>query len=162
MSDNPTNHSANTAPELSDGLTARLLAPRVKNQLNCDCQALIKQRVAAQTGLSGNVVKSSFALLLRWRPGFLARAIDRLLPSFCHAMEPFYSAWRRQNQQSWPDFLATKSDQAVAALLQVSDAQLETHPSTRIKKIYYKLRPRAERELALALPSLAALTVNYL
>ena len=141
-----------------------LVADRVA-YVTADCIALVKTRVKAQRGASGLVVKSGFALLQSMRPDFVERAISKLLPLFCAAVEPQHRQWLAEKpfggQPSWANFVLNHQQDFTAALLMVSDSKAAT-ASPRINKLYRQLRPRAEQEILAAMPELGRLTEIHL
>jgi len=152
----------NTEENQTGSLGRQLLAEDTRPVVIAACVALIQTRVAAQTGFAGGLVRHGFRLLHRWRDDFSERAVNKLLPDFCAALEPLHQDWLKAKQPDWQNFLAENNEQAVSALLGVADQSASTTNKKLVRRIYQQLRPRAERELGAVLPDLANLMNDWL
>jgi len=142
---------------LVDLLTASETRPRVVRA----CSELIAAEVDSKRGISGIAVKAGYRLVKAIKPTMVTDVVDRLLPEFAAAMEPFYEASvvaaeaeGRPLARVFADRL-TGDDAAVAeALLQVTDRRAEK-ASGPLLKTYKKLRSSAHEHVRLAVPGLA-------
>ena len=142
---------------LVDLLTTSETRPRVVRA----CCDLIEAEVDSKKGISGIAVKAGYRLVRAVKPTMVAEVVDRLLPEFAEAMEPFYAASvaaaeaeKRPVSRVFADRL-TQDDAAVAeALLQVTDRRAEK-ASGPLLKTYKKLRGSAHDHVTQAVPGLA-------
>ncbi len=91
----------------------------------------------------------------------VAEVVDRLLPEFAEAMDPFYAVSLKEAEAAGRPVARvfaeqlTKDDSAVAeSLLQVTDRRAEK-ASGPLLKTYKKLRGSAHEHVRLAVPGLA-------
>jgi len=142
---------------LVDLLTTSETRPRVVRA----CCDLIEAEVDSKRGISGIAVKAGYRLVRAVKPTMVGEIVERLLPEFSEAMEPFYAASvaaaeaeERPVSRVFAERL-TRDDAAVAeALLQVTDRRAEK-ASGPLLKTYKKLRGSAHDHVKLAVPGLA-------
>jgi hypothetical protein len=122
-----------------------------------DFETLVDAEVSDKGGVSGAVVKTSFAAVKKIKPGIIPSAVDTLLPEFATALEPFYGDYRAKGGNDFGAYLTSRSDEASDALLSVTDSRAEKSSRDSIKKVYGKLRPNGKKNVEEALPRLGAL-----
>lgn len=142
-------------------LTAILLPNGSNPALMADCSALIHRIVAEKRGVRGRIIQAAFAMVLRQRPDFLDRALTRLLPLFCAALEPLFVGWQRTGETTFVDFLRTRPETVTQTLLQVTD-QRAAQARPIFQRAYQRLRPHAEQEVSAALPHILTTLARYL
>lgn len=158
-------------------LADMLLAPHQRDAVVDDAVQLIEAHVSGRGGLRGISLKTGLAMLKTAKPGILDRAVQRLLPDFLGALEPFHAEFRQSASQSASQsahrsahrsevrdfgmFLQKRSPHVTAALLSVADARAR-QASHVVQSTYARLRGSAESEVSAVLPALARLIGAYL
>jgi hypothetical protein len=145
---------------VADTLKAGLLDPDRRGQVVTDLQALVDQEVAGKSGLSGGIVKTGYAAIKKIKPGIVGRAVDGMLEEFVDALEPFWAAYRAQPTPGFGGYLVTRQDDASQALLAVTDRRAEK-ASSATRSAYGRLRPRAQENVAEALPRVGELIERH-
>lgn len=113
---------------------------------------VIEQEAASKRGFSGAAVKAALAVVNRMG-NFVERATDRLLPDFAKALDPF---WISRGDVPFGDYLASRGEEAAAALLAVTDAKAGSTTNAAAAKAYQSLRGKAKEHVEAALPRLGA------
>lgn len=140
---------------LAEILTQPTVRPRVVQA----CADLIDAEVATKSGIAGLAVKAGYKLVKAIKPSMVPDVVDRLLPEFAEAMQPFYEESARDVARgSTPaDAFAARLGQSpplvAAALLTVTDRRAEK-ASGPLKKTYARLRDTAETHVQAAIPGL--------
>jgi Family of unknown function (DUF6918) len=148
-----------TQPPLLELLTAGPNRQRVIQ----DCVRLIDAEVASKSGLKSMPLKAGFKVVKGLRPGFIASAVDFLLDDFCRALAPFYDDWVKDKASAALQTMLVRHQDTVSnALLGVTDQRAERSQHATIRKVYYKLRPTAQKHVAAALPGLGRTIEPYL
>lgn len=139
-----------------------LLSPDRRPQVVDDCQQLIEEEVAAKSGASGLLVKSSYKIVKTVRPTMIRDASDSLLGDFIPRLEPFYADYCRDAAgRSLPEYFADLTDQISDALLTVTDERAANYDNATLRKAYEKLRPQAKKHVEEALPALSRLIEKH-
>jgi hypothetical protein len=142
-------------------LTDILVAPERRAAVVTDLQALVDQEVAAKSGMSGLAVKGSFAVVKRFKSGFIPNAIDQMLPEFAHKLQPTYSRYDPARDGSLATFLVANASSVSDILLGVADGRARKSSHETVKKAYQKLRPQAKKHVEHALPALGDLIERH-
>jgi len=142
---------------LVDLLTTSETRPRVVRA----CCDLIEAEVDSKRGISGIAVKAGYRLVRAVKPTMVAEVVDRLLPEFAEAMDPFYAtsvaaaeADERPVSRVFAERLVEDEAAVAEALLQVTDRRAEK-ASGPLLKTYKKLRGSAHEHVKQAVPGLA-------
>lgn len=143
-------------------LAELLLVPHQRDALIRDCVRLIETQVESRGALRRLALKAGMSMLNSIRPNALNRAVSRLLPDFAAALEPLYQRFRQSGSGDFSHFLGQHSDEAVRALLGVTDQVAGKHPNATVRAVYDKFRSTAETEVRGALPGLAAIVARYI
>ena len=122
-----------------------------------DCRKLLDQEVAKKKGVSGFAVKTAFKTLKAVSPKFLDKVLTELVPEFCDALEPLHEQSVSEDKGSFGEFMKAHQPQVSDALLSVTDGKAEEATNRMLKKMYNKLRGRAEQNVREAIPGLAVL-----
>ncbi|MDN5861464.1 MAG: hypothetical protein L0H84_22915 [Pseudonocardia sp.] len=138
-----------------------LLDPAKRAVVVADLNELVGQEVADKSGVSGAAVKLGYATVTKLKPGVVPSAVNKMLPQFTSALEPFYVEFRATGGAGFGDFLACRPEAAAEALLSVTDDRAEYSSSDTLKKAYAKLRPNARKNVAEALPRLGTLIEKH-
>lgn len=141
-------------------LSEILLDPARRPAVVADLQLLVDEEVSDKNGVSGTVLKTGYATVKKLKPGVVPTAVDRMLPEFASALEPFYASYRGAGGADFGAFLAGRPD-AADALLGVTDARAERTSSDALKKVYGKLRPHGHKNVEEALPRLGRLVEKH-
>lgn len=143
-------------------LAARLLSPAVHDGLAQDCVTLIESHIHDRSGWRGMVMRTGLGLLKSLRDDAVIRGVERLLPGFINALEPFYQQAQTENAGDFNAFLLAHSEQVSRQLVQVTD-QIVTASSNRgVQAAYSPLRRFADEELQRALPNIAQVLEKHL
>lgn len=142
-----------------------LLSPAKRPTVVADLNELVGQEVSDKSGVSGAAVKLGYATVTKLKPGVVPAAVDKMLPQFTTALEPFYNEYRAtvggSGGASFGAFLAGRPEAAAEALLSVTDDRAEYSSSDALKKAYTKLRPNARKNVEEALPRLGTLIEKH-
>jgi hypothetical protein len=139
---------------VTDTLKTALLDKTKRPAVVADLNSLVDAEVAGKGGLSGTVIKAGYATVKKVKPGFVAHAINALLPTFLDALQPLWAEHRGAGTGDFGAFLAARPDRAADALLGVTDARAKASNREALKKGYDKLRPNAKKHVIDALPRL--------
>lgn len=146
---------------MADTLKEILLDSSRRPAVVSDFENLIDQEVSDKGGVSGAVIKTSFAAVKKIKPGIIGSAVDALLDEFANSLEPFYADFKGNNGGDFGAYLSSHSDAAADALLSVTDARAEKTSRDSIKKVYGKLRPNGKKNVEEALPRLGQLVDKH-
>jgi hypothetical protein len=116
-----------------------------------DCVALID----AQVKQKGFVIKSAYAVIKGIKKKFVPETVDALLDDWLGKLQPHYEKWSAAKQSSFADYLTSRSDDVAEDLLSVTDARAEKTSHTTAKKMYFKMRDGAKKNVSEAMPELA-------
>lgn len=140
---------------LSDGLND----PNKKASLVADSVKLIDDQIAAKSGIGGLGWKAAYAAVKGVMPGYIAGAIERLLPEVLPTLDPM---WAEGTQTGDPvGYLTQNRSRAADAVLSVTDARIERTNNGVVRGSYNKLRGSAKSEVEEAIPALAKIIDNY-
>lgn len=134
-----------------------LLNPARRPAVITDLQSLVDAEVSDKNGVSGAVIKTGYTAVKKIKPGMVESAVNRMLPEFADALEPFYDEYRATGGTDFGAFLTARSDAASNALLNVTDERAQVTSSDAAKKVYAKLRPNGKKNVEEALPRLGRL-----
>jgi hypothetical protein len=137
-----------------------LLDPARRPAVVADLQVLVDEEVSDKNGVSGAVIKTGYATVKKLKPGAVPSAVDRMLPEFTVALEPFYLDYRGQATADFGTYLAGRPE-AADALLGVTDTRADRTSSDALKKVYNKLRPHGQKNVEEALPRLGRLIEKH-
>lgn len=134
-----------------------LLNPANRPTVITDLQHLVDAEVSDKNGVSGAVIKTGYSAVKKIKPGIVESAMNRMLPEFADALEPFYGEYKATGGNDFGAFLTARSDAAADALLNVTDERAQHTSSDAAKKVYAKLRPNGKKNVEEALPRLGQL-----
>jgi hypothetical protein len=114
--------------------------------------------------MSGVVIKSGLKVIEKVRPRILEDLFYSLLPTFVEKLDVKFmntitGAATREDLILW---MTTSTAEVVEALLSVTDERAERSKMSSLVKVYRKLRPLAEAQVAESLPQLVALIKRHL
>jgi hypothetical protein len=139
-----------------------LCSPDNRAKVIREAVQLVDDEVSAKGGLSGLAIKAGYAAVKTIKPGLITEAVDVLLDRFVQKLEPFHSDWQGSGKTTPFDaFLVGRTDQAVSALLSVTDERARNIQNSTIRKTYEKLRPQAEKNVQAAIPGLGRLLSHF-
>ena len=142
-----------------------LLNPEVLDEVVRDCAALVRQEVAGRSGVSGIVIKGGLKVIEKTRPQLLESVFYSLLPRFVAELErrliPLATPGDEVTPLSITQLFTDNASEVAAALLSVTDARAQRSKLSALVKVYKKLRPLAEDQIAQTIPALAALVERY-
>lgn len=114
---------------------------------------VVDAEVAGKSGIGGRVIKTGYSAVTKLSDGFVAKAVNKLLPGFAAALDPF---WQERGDASLADTLVARQDDAAEALLAVTDGQVAGTSNKVVKKVYGSLRGKAKENVVAALPRVGA------
>ncbi len=132
---------------LSDILTAPERRPAAVGAL----AGVVSDEVAARSGLSGVALKAAHKAVTAISPDLVPRAIDRMLPDFATALDPF---WQQRSGAAFGAYLSSRGTEVSDALLAVTDVRAANPDHARLARIYNGIRPKAAALVEAALPRL--------
>ena|SRR5688572_3660509 len=122
-----------------------------------DCVNLID----AQVKQKGFVIKSAYATIKAIKKKFVPEVVDALLNDWLGKIQPHYDKWFATKPSSLSDFLVARSDDVAEDLLGVTDARAEKTSHTTAKKMYFKMRDGAKKNVVEAIPDLAKMIEKH-
>jgi hypothetical protein len=138
-----------------------LLAPETQPHVIADCLKLIKQEVAAKSGVSGAAVKLAYKTANAFASGYLQHTVESLLPDMVVALEPYWADFTASGASDFGDYLVKRGDEVSEALLSVTEARAAISQRPTILKAYGAVRGSAAKHVAAALPNLGSLVQHY-
>lgn len=135
-------------------LQQTLLTPERRPQAVQALTDVVEHEVQAKRGLSGAAIRAGYAAVTKARAGVVPGAVDRMLPDFLDALEPYWARWSADRQGSFGTHLSADGDAVANALLAVTDARAERTSQAVFKKAYSGLRGKAVENVKTALPAL--------
>lgn len=147
---------------MADTLQASLLDSGRRSEVVDDLRAFVDAEVSGKGGISGGLIKTGYAAVKKVKPGFVAHAIDRMLPDFTAALEPHWRWYQAQpNPGGFGAYLAARPQEVADALLAVTDRRAESSSRGSVTSVYHRLRPKAQENVIEALPRLGALVERH-
>lgn len=137
-------------------LQETLLAPSTRPHVVDDLVKVVELEVASKKGLSGKAVQAAYNAVTRVNDDFVRRSVNRMLPGFAEALDPFWQQHAASPQGSFGDYLASREDDASEALLSVTDRTAGGSNNKVATKAYKGLRPMAAKQVKAALPRLGS------
>lgn len=135
-----------------------------------DITGLVNTTVANLSGLTGMAVKPAIAAVQKADPDAITQAVEMGMPDIVNALRPFWDAHRGNSNgtstrtsgtgSGFGDYLASRSDEVVAALLDTADGTINRAPGA-IQKLYSAMRGKAEKVVGPALPELGAIVEKH-
>jgi hypothetical protein len=137
-----------------------LLVPGTRPKLIADCGKLIEEEVDSKGGLTGLLVKGSFAVVKAVKPGFVSEAVDHMLDDFVKRLEPFWADAQAKNEPVGA-LMNARAPEVADALLAISDERAARAQNQTLKKAYEKLRPTGKKHVEAAVPRIGRLIAKY-
>jgi hypothetical protein len=135
-------------------LSKQLLAKKNRPAVVADLVQVVHQEVADKKGVSGVALKAGYGTAKKVVPNLVERVVQRLLPDFAVALDPFWKEFVSKGDKDFGVYLAAEGPAAAAALLAVTDAKVGASSRESIKKPYWALRGKADGHVQAALPRL--------
>lgn len=145
-------------PTLAD----RLLVTERRQTLIERCVALVEHQVDAQSTMRRLGLKAGIAVLNAIKPNALHLVVNDLLREFTNALDPLYQQFNQASGRDFSEFLQHHPDEAVSALIAVTDRRAARLGNATVRKVYSRLRPTAEHEVRSALPGLSQILAAHL
>jgi hypothetical protein len=141
-------------------LQSILTEPSVRPRVVADCVRVVDEEVHAKSGLSGFAIKGAYAVVNKVKPGFVAEAMNDLLPDFAARLDPFFQAARGAAEPLGAHMQA-RASQVADALLGITDDRATRAKNASVKKAYEKLRPTGKKHVETAVPRVSAVIEQY-
>lgn len=139
-------------------LSDQLLAAHTFEALVTDCCATVESQIASK----GMAVRAGLGVAQRAKPGLVDKGVRTLLPDFAYALDPFHADYLADGGGGFAEYLLSREDETVAALLGVTDERVADVHSRSVRNGYERLRGRGEREVKASLPAIAATLSRHL
>jgi hypothetical protein len=140
-------------------LTETLLAETNRPTVVSDLVDVVNQEVHEKKGVSGMTVKAAVGTVRKVSPNVIGSAIDKMLPDFAMALEPFWADFGGSGD--FGTYLSGRGEEAANALVSVTDQKAENTSRAPLRKAYSALRPRAIDNVTTALPRLGAVIQKH-
>ncbi|MBE9005201.1 hypothetical protein IQ259_09125 [Fortiea sp. LEGE XX443] len=141
------------------GLSDKFLNSEKRAMVIDDCCNLLEAQLTSKSGISGIALKAAYAAIKGVKPGYIAYAVEQLLPECFAALDPM---WNEGLQQGDPvAHLATNKSRTADALLSVTDARVKKVSRPIVRGTYEKLRGSAKPHVEEAVPDFAQLLNKY-
>jgi hypothetical protein len=138
-----------------------LLAPDVQPSVVADCLTLIETEVSGKSGISGAAVKLAYRTARTFAKGYLQSTVEKLLPDFVAALEPYWSDFTVSGAAGFGDYLVKHGDEVAQALLAVTDARAKMSDRPVIIRAYGTVRGGAAKNITTALPAVGVLVEKH-
>ncbi len=122
----------------------------IRPLVTADCVDLID----AQVKQKGFVIKSAYAVIKGIKKRFVPEVVDSLLDDWLGKLQPHYEKWSTEKKSTFSDYLVSRSDDVAEDLLSVTDGRAEKTSHTTAKKMYFKMREGAKKNVIEAMPDL--------
>ena len=137
-------------------LSKQLLRKNTRPAVVKDMVEVVQREVGSKKGVSGAAIKAGYGAASRVVPNLTERALDKLLPDFARALDPFWDDFEASEGTDFGRHLADRGPEASAALLAVTDAKVAGSGREPVKKAYKALRGKADVHVQAALPRAGA------
>lgn len=148
-------------------LTDKLLDPAVRDQAVTATCDLVESEVQGKRGLSGAAIKTAYGVVGRLKPGIFREVVDKLLPDFVAALEPFHARAQTEAERDGAPVSTVMrrtferdADAVAEALLGVTDRKIGS-ARPPIKGSYERLRGNAKAHVRDAVPGLAGALAKF-
>ena len=138
-----------------------LLAPETRPKVIADCNALIEQRVADLSGISGTAVKLAYKTASTFAPGHVKHMVETLLPNMVNELQSYWADFTTSGGSEFGDYLAKRGPEVSEALLSVTDARAAASKRPVIYRAYNTVRGGAAKHVQAALPDVGDLVMKY-
>lgn len=135
-------------------------------QIIADTVIVLEQEIAKKKGVGGFAVKQGFNIVKKLESGRkLEKIIDKLLPSFVDAIEPYHQSFTSEavnDGLSFAAFLSQRDADVANSLLAVTDAKRDRVETKIIGKTYDKLRNSALKHVTEAVPAVGQMIEKHI
>jgi hypothetical protein len=144
-------------------LEETLTGPGNRQRVVQDCVRLVEEEVNARSGLSGLALKGAFKVVQTVRSGFVAEAVDRLLPQFAARLDPLLGERDAGAPgQTMERYFSDHATRVAEALLAITDERAARAQNGPVRGTYEKLRPSAKKNVEEAAPRIGRLIDRHL
>lgn len=131
----------------------------VRAQVIADCVELID----AQVKQKGFVIKSAYGVIKGIKKKFVPDTVDAMLDDWLGKLQPHYDRWAAAPANvTFSDYVVARSDEVAEDLLKVTDERAEKTSHGTAKKMYFKMRDSAKKNVVEAIPDLSKLIEKHL
>lgn len=139
-----------------------LLAPPRRDAVVADCVKRLEAHVAQRPGLKGIGLRAALSAVKAIRPDVVPKVVTRLLPDYLDTLEPLHRRFRAGGERDFSRFLDAHLDEAVGAVLAVTDRRAQDVRQASLKAAYARVRGLIDPELRAFLPHLGTALSPYL
>lgn len=138
-------------------LAEQLLSPATFPAFLEDAKTVIAEEIRGR----GMTLRTAFKVTRKLKPDIVERMVRELSPDFVAALEPCYADYRASTTTDLYDYLLAHEAEVRDAMLAAADARARRIHSRAIHSAYGRIRGRAEREIAQAMPRIAAVIARH-
>lgn len=138
-------------------LAEQLFDHTIYPQLLEDSKSLVNTEIEKK----GFAIRTAFNMAQKAKPDLVQRGMEKLLPEFVQALEPFYAQASANPDTDFHNHLLNHRTEVANALLLVSDRRVDEVNNRVVKSGYKKLRGKAEHEVVAAMPGIADVMSKY-
>lgn len=139
-----------------------LLQPPKRQEVIRDASQVLEAEVRDKKGVTGLAVKGTFKIVRGFRPNFVPQAIDDLLDDFMHKVEPFWAAWKENDEgKTCQQYFVAHGQEVADALLSITDERAKHSRHKTLVKAYGKLRPKGKEHVVQSMPRVGTLIERH-
>jgi hypothetical protein len=153
-----THLKGNQMPTLADILLTESRAQAISTE----CGKMIDNHVDSIKGLRGMGIRTAFSMLKAGRPEGNSGPMNRLLPDFVTALEPYYQTFLTGGGGDFGAFLTARGPEVNKALIGAIDSRVGRSTNPTLKSMYPKFRDSIESEMSGVTPKIAAIIAKHI
>lgn len=142
-------------------LMALLGDPAMRARVLKEGAALVDAEVAKRSGLAAMALKAGYAAVKAIRPDIIEASLDKLLPAFAPALQPFVDQALDRSGGSVASYFGAHAETIAEALLGVTDAKASNAENPVLKRTYAALRGQAHKQTTQSMPAVGAWLEGY-
>ncbi|MPY96265.1 MAG: hypothetical protein GEV08_25355 [Acidimicrobiia bacterium] len=119
----------------------------------------LEAELAERSGVTAMAMRAGYKALRKLRPNMVESNLDRLLPMWAPALDPYVAAGRASGDL--PAHFRANADEIAEALLGATDLRAREAQNKVATKAYAKLRPRAKDQVILGMPRVGRLVDRH-
>lgn len=142
------------------GLSEKIQDQQTRSSVVADCVKLIDTQVSTKKGMAGMTMKTAYGAVKGIGAGYIAGAVERLLPEVLSALEPMWTEGLAAGDPV--DHLTQNQASTADCVLSVTDARAEKSSNGVIRSVYGRFRKSVKGDVEAAVPSLAQIIQRHL
>lgn len=144
---------------MTETLHQRLLAdPATRTELVDALTTVVSDEIRSSRGLSGATLRSAVATLDKMKPGFVRRAVGKLLPEWIDVLQRYYDRFLLSGtQRTFGSYIVAHKDTVAEDLLVATSERAERSGNRLARALFNRIERNAHANLTAAVPRLARL-----